>query len=63
MKWLGADKVTGRFLFVPHMIGCVLLVYAAGTAVDAIRAWIFKKVRIGRNDSEGLSGTGCSGYD
>lgn len=63
MQWLGADKVTRRFLFVPHMIGCVLLVYAAGTAVDVIRVWIFKKVRIGRNDSEGLSGTGCSGYD
>lgn len=46
MKWLGADLVTGRFLFVPHMIGCVALVYAAGTAVDAIRAWLFQKVMI-----------------
>lgn len=44
VKWLGADKVKKSFLFVPHLIGCVLLVYAVGTAVDGIRAWMFGKV-------------------
>ncbi|MDE6318119.1 MAG: acyltransferase [Lachnospiraceae bacterium] len=43
MKWLGADKVNKSFLFVPHMIGCVLLVYVVGTAVDMVRAWVFRK--------------------
>ena len=27
------------------MTGCVLLVYAAGTMVDAVRAWLFGRVR------------------
>lgn len=44
LKWLGADKVKKSFLFVPHLIGCVLLVYAVGTAADMIRAWVFRKV-------------------
>ena len=43
MKWLGADKVKESFLFVPHLIGCVLLVYVVGTAVDMIRVWVFRK--------------------
>lgn len=41
MNWLGVEKVRGSFWFVPHMIGCVLLVYVIGTAVDAARAWVF----------------------
>ena len=41
MRWLGADMAAEGFLFVPHMIGCVLLVYVAGTAVDMARAWVF----------------------
>lgn len=45
MQWLGVEEVKDSFLFVPHMIGCVFLVYAAGTAVDAVRAWLFGKVR------------------
>lgn len=45
MQWLGVEEVKDGFLFVPHMIGCVFLVYAAGTAVDAARAWLFGKVR------------------
>ncbi len=45
MKWLGVETMTGRFLFIPHMIGCVLLVYAAGTAVDMARAWLFQTGR------------------
>lgn len=44
VKWLGADKVKKSFLFVPHLIGCVLLVYAVGTAVDMVRAWLFARV-------------------
>ena len=42
MQWLGVERVQGSFLFVPHMIGCVLLVYAIGTAVDFVRAQLFK---------------------
>lgn len=45
MNWLGVEKVRESFWFVPHMIGCVLLVYVAGTAVDAVRAWLFGRVR------------------
>ena len=41
MRWLGVERVQGSFLFVPHMIGCVLLVYATGTAVDFVRAHLF----------------------
>lgn len=44
MKWLGVENVKESFLFVPHMIGCALLVYAAGTVVDMARAWVFGKV-------------------
>lgn len=44
MKWLGVEKVAGSFWFVPHMVGCVLVVYAAGTAADAARAWVFGRV-------------------
>ena len=44
MQWLGVERVQGSFLFVPHMIGCVLLVYAAGTAVDFVRAQLFTYV-------------------
>lgn len=43
MKWLGVEKVKESFWFVPHMIGCVLLVYVIGTAVDAARAWLFAR--------------------
>lgn len=41
MQWLRVEQVQGSFLFVPHMIGCVLLVYAAGTVVDFVRAQLF----------------------
>lgn len=44
IRWLGVGRVQGSFLFIPHMVGCVLLVYAAGTAVDFVRAWIFRVV-------------------
>ncbi len=45
VQWLKVDAVKGSWLFVPHMAGCVLLVYAAGTAVDFMRQRIFEGVR------------------
>ncbi len=45
MRWLGVENVKNSFLFVPHLILCVLVVYAAGTAVDFVRAWVFARVR------------------
>lgn len=44
MKWLCVEDVAESFLFVPHMILCVLVVYAAGTAVDRARAHVFARV-------------------
>ncbi len=43
MQWLHVESVKGSFMFIPHMIGCILLVYAVGTAVDFVRAWLFGK--------------------
>lgn len=43
MNWLGVEKVKKSFLFVPHMIGCILLVYVIGTTVDAVRLWLFAR--------------------
>ena len=40
-SWLGAEKMHESWLFIPHMAGCVLLVYGVGTVVDFMRAWIF----------------------
>lgn len=45
MQWLRVDKVWGSWMFIPHMIGCVVAVYAAGTAVDWVRAWVFRGVK------------------
>lgn len=42
MKWLRIDAVRGSFLFVPHMILCVLIVYVTGTAVDFVRQRLFE---------------------
>lgn len=44
LEWLKADQVKESFLFLPHMIGCVLLVYVIGTVVDLARAWVFAQV-------------------
>jgi surface polysaccharide O-acyltransferase-like enzyme len=44
MKWLGVEKVQESFLFVPHLLLCALAVYAVGTAVDFVRAWVFARV-------------------
>lgn len=43
MKWLGVEKARESFWFVPHMIGCVLLVFVIGIAVDAARTWLFAR--------------------
>lgn len=45
MQWLGVDTVRGSWLFVPHMICCVLVVYVAGAAVDFARQKLFDGVR------------------
>lgn len=45
LEWLKADQVKESFLFLPHMIGCVLLVYGIGTAVDLARAWVFGRMK------------------
>lgn len=45
MQWLGVDNVRGSWLFVPHMIGCVLVVYVTGTAADFVRERIFYGIR------------------
>lgn len=45
MQWLRVDTVRGSWAFIPHMIGCVAVVYAAGTMIDWLRAWIFRGVR------------------
>lgn len=44
MKWLGVEKVAESFLVLPHLVGCVLLVYVVGTAVDAVRARVYGRV-------------------
>lgn len=41
IQWLGVKRVRGSLLFVPHMIVCIVLVYAVGTAVDFVRAQLF----------------------
>ena len=43
MQWLGVDRVQGSFLFVPHMIVCILIVYVLGTIIDCIRTWFFEE--------------------
>ena len=45
MEWFGVEKVKESFLFVPHLLLCVLIVYTVGTAVDFVRAWVFARVQ------------------
>lgn len=45
MKWLGVENVKESYLFVPHLLLCVLVVYTVGTAVDFVWAWVFARVR------------------
>ncbi|MCX4321323.1 MAG: hypothetical protein OSJ59_00005, partial [Lachnospiraceae bacterium] len=44
MKWLGVEKVQESFLFVPHMILSVFIVFVVGTVVDMGRGKIFARV-------------------
>ena len=44
MYWLGVEKVQGTWLFIPHMIGCVLVIYALGTVIDFVRTYLFARV-------------------
>ena len=41
MYWLGLEKVQRTWLFIPHMIICVLIIYIVGTVVDFVRAYLF----------------------
>ena len=43
-KWmylLGVEKVQGTWLFIPHMVGCVTIIYLIGTAIDFVRGCLF----------------------
>lgn len=44
MVWMGIEKVRGTWLFIPHMIACVLVVYLIGTIVDFARAYLFAQI-------------------
>lgn len=44
-KWLQIERISESLLFIPHMIVCVLVVYAIGTIVDFVRAYLFAGVR------------------
>ena len=41
MYWLGVEKVQGTWLFIPHMIVCVIIIYLVGTVIDFARACFF----------------------
>lgn len=41
MNWLRVDSVKGTWLFLPHMLGCVVVVYAVGTLADFVRGYLF----------------------
>lgn len=45
IDWLQTDKVRGTWLFLPHMAGCVLVVYLAGVLIDSVRTYAFSKIR------------------
>ena len=54
MYFLGIEKVRGTWLFIPHMIGCVLVVYTAGTVFDLVRVWIFTQaVKLWKSKQKG----------
>lgn len=46
MQWLRVETVWESWKFIPHMFGCVFIVYVTGTAVDCARAWIFRRVKV-----------------
>ncbi len=66
MKWLRIEQVAGSYRFVLHLVGCVLMVYSAGSAVDMVRAWLFHKAAswFGRLDNRQEKSRGrCAGKD
>ena len=40
-RWLQIERVRESWFFIPHMIVCVVVVYAMGTIVDFVRAYLF----------------------
>ena len=40
-EWAHVEAVTGSWSFIPHMLGCIILIYCLGSAVDFIRAKLF----------------------
>ncbi|MCM1385959.1 MAG: acyltransferase [Bacillus sp. (in: Bacteria)] len=44
MKWLQIDKVRDSWLFIPHMVLCILIVYAAGALTDFVRTYLFEVI-------------------
>lgn len=56
MEWLGSGRVRTSFLFIPHMVLCAVLVYLCGTAADAARAWMFRRIgKIAAHHEKGKS--------
>lgn len=45
MDWLQIDKVRGTWAFLPHMAGCICIIYLVGTLVDFVRAYLFQIVK------------------
>ena len=43
--WLNVESVRGTWQVLPHMVGCVVIIYLLGTLVDFIRAYFFVRVR------------------
>lgn len=44
MGWLQIEKVRESFLFLPHMLLCIVIVYLIGTLVDYVREYLFRKI-------------------
>ncbi|MBD5458330.1 MAG: acyltransferase [Lachnospiraceae bacterium] len=46
LNWLQVDTVRESFLFLPHMLWCICVVFLAGILVDFVRAYLFEKVNL-----------------
>lgn len=44
MDWLQIDRVRETWMFIPHMVLCVVIVYAVGTLADFVRAYLFEGI-------------------
>lgn len=47
LEWAHVEAVTGSWSFIPHMLGCIVMVYSLGSVIDFIRAKIFLLVENG----------------